>query len=65
MRYGFFAKFVVAIEAFYIIGTTAGNMKRDFIDLLDFQTKMKTGVECLFPDRFWLRAEVSAVKSRP
>ena len=40
-------------------------MKRDFIDLLDFQTKMKTGVECLFPDRFWLRAEVSAVKSRP
>ncbi|MGM9785493.1 MAG: exodeoxyribonuclease VII large subunit [Candidatus Cryptobacteroides sp.] len=40
-------------------------MKRDFVDLFEFQTRMKEGIECLFPSRFWLRAEISAVKARP
>ena len=40
-------------------------MNREFIDLLEFQTRMKEGVECLFPGKFWLRAEISAVKARP
>lgn len=39
-------------------------MEKEFIDLLEFQKKLKEGVECLFPNRLWLRAEVSAVKAR-
>ena len=39
-------------------------MEKEFIDLLEFQKKLKDGVECLFPNRLWLRAEVSAVKAR-
>lgn len=39
-------------------------MEKTFIDLLEFQTKLKEGVECLFPNRLWVRAEVSAVKAR-
>ena len=39
-------------------------MGKDFIDLFEFQTKLKEGVECLFPSRIWVRAEVSAVKAR-
>lgn len=40
-------------------------MEKEFVDLFEFQTKLKEGVECLFPKRLWLRAEVSAVKARP
>ena len=39
-------------------------MEREFIDLFEFQTRLKKGIESLFPDRIWLRAEVSAVKAR-
>lgn len=39
-------------------------MERDFIDLFEFQSRLKKGVESLFPKRLWLRAEVSAVKAR-
>ena len=39
-------------------------MKNDFIDLLTLQSKLKEGVELLFPKRIWVRAEVSAVKAR-
>ena len=39
-------------------------MEKDFLDLFEFQTKLKEGVECLFPSRIWVRAEVSAVKAR-
>lgn len=39
-------------------------MEKEFLDLFDFQTKLKEGVECLFPSRIWVRAEVSAVKAR-
>jgi len=39
-------------------------MGKEFIDLFEFQTKLKEGVECLFPSRIWVRAEVSAVKAR-
>ncbi len=39
-------------------------MEKDFLDLFDFQSKLKEGVECLFPSRLWVRAEVSAVKAR-
>lgn len=39
-------------------------MERDFIDLFEFQSRLKKGVESLFPNRLWVRAEVSAVKAR-
>ena len=39
-------------------------MKNDFIDLLTLQSKLKEGVELLFPKRIWVKAEVSAVKAR-
>lgn len=39
-------------------------MERDFIDLFELQSRLKKGVESLFPNRLWLKAEVSAVKAR-
>ena len=39
-------------------------MEKDFIDLLTLQSKLKEGVELLFPKRIWVKAEVSAVKAR-
>ena len=39
-------------------------MEKDFIDLLALQSRLKEGVESLFPNRIWVRAEVSAVKAR-
>ena len=39
-------------------------MKNDFIDLLTLQSKLKEGVELLFPKRIWVKAEVSAIKAR-
>ena len=40
------------------------SMDKDFIDLLALQSRLKEGVESLFPNRIWVRAEVSAVKAR-
>ena len=39
-------------------------MEKEFIDLFEFQTRLKQGVECLFPSRLWVKAEVSALKAR-
>lgn len=39
-------------------------MEKEFIDLFEFQTRLKKGVESLFPKRLWLKAEVSAIKAR-
>lgn len=39
-------------------------MEKEFIDLFEFQARLKKGVESLFPNRIWLKAEVSAVKAR-
>ncbi len=39
-------------------------MEKNFLDLFEFQTKLKEGVECLFPSHLWVRAEVSAIKVR-
>lgn len=39
-------------------------MEKEYIDLFEFQSRLKEGVECLFPKRLWVRAEVSAVKAR-
>ena len=39
-------------------------MEKEFIDLFELQTRLKQGVECLFPTCIWVKAEVSAVKAR-
>ena len=39
-------------------------MEKEIFGLLDLQQKLKKGVECLFPKRVWIKAEVSAVKAR-
>lgn len=39
-------------------------MEKEFIDLFELQHKLKQGVESLFPNRIWVRAEVSAIKAR-
>ena len=40
------------------------DMEKEFIDLFEFQSRLKRGVESLFPNRLWIRAEVSAVRVR-
>ena len=39
-------------------------MEKEFIDLFELQHMLKQGVESLFPNRIWVRAEVSAIKAR-
>ncbi len=39
-------------------------MEKNFLDLFEFQSKLKEGIECLFPSHLWVRAEVSAIKAR-
>ena len=39
-------------------------MEKEFLDLLALQSRLKEGINCLFPSRIWLKAEVSAVKAR-
>ena len=56
---GFFPKFVTATNK-----KTAKDMEKEHIDLLELQNRLKQGVECLFPSRLWVKAEVSAVKAR-
>lgn len=52
---GNFAKFVAEEHLF---------MEKEFIDLFELQSRLKEGIECLFPKRIWVKAEVSAVKAR-
>lgn len=40
-------------------------MERDVIDLYTLQTLLKEDLENAFPSRIWVKAEISAVKSRP
>lgn len=39
-------------------------MEKDYIDLYELQTRLKEGVECVFPEKVWLKAEISAIKAR-
>lgn len=39
-------------------------MEKDFIDLFELHSRLKKGVESLFPNRLWIKAEVSALKAR-
>ena len=37
-------------------------MERDYIDLFELQRQMRGGIEELFPERLWVRAEVASVQ---
>ncbi len=39
-------------------------MDRVYISLFELQTKLKAGIEGIFPSRVWIRAEISALKVR-
>lgn len=39
-------------------------MERQHIDLFGLQSRLKQGIDSLFPNRIWVKAEVSAVKAR-
>lgn len=39
-------------------------MEKEYIDLFELQSRLKQGIESLFPKRLWIKAEVSAVKAR-
>ena len=40
-------------------------MDEKYIDLYELQTRLKHGVESVFPGKVWLKAEISALKARP
>lgn len=40
-------------------------MEKETVDLYGLQTRLKESVERTFPDKVWLKAEISAVKARP
>ena len=40
------------------------HMEKQCIDLFELQSRLKQGIESLFPKRVWIKAEVSAVKAR-
>ena len=40
-------------------------MEENYIDLYGLQTRLKAGIESIFPDKVWLKAEISALKVRP
>lgn len=39
-------------------------MKKEYIELYELQSELKSGVEGLFPVKVWVRAEISAMKVR-
>ena len=39
-------------------------MQKKYVDLLELQTRLKMGIESLFPDRIWVRAEISGISRR-
>ena len=40
-------------------------MDGKYIDLYELQSRLKAGVESVFPGKVWLKAEISALKARP
>ena len=39
-------------------------MEKEFVDLFEFLSRLKEGINCIFPGSLWLRAEISAIKAR-
>ena len=48
----------------FVSNESSGVMEKEHINLLTLQRLLKQGVESLFPNRVWIKAEVSAVKAR-
>ena len=40
-------------------------MERSYIDLYTLQARVKTGMEALFPDRIWVKAEIAGLSRKP
>jgi len=40
-------------------------MEKEFVTLFELQSRLKKGIEGLFPSKIWIRAEISALKARP
>ena len=40
-------------------------MERDYLDLFTLQALLKEGVETLFPDRIWVKAEIAQISRTP
>ena len=40
-------------------------MEEKYIDLYELQSRLKAGVENIFPGKVWLKAEIGALKARP
>lgn len=39
-------------------------MEKEYIDLFELQSRLKSGIERLFPLKLWVKAEISAMKAR-
>ncbi|MGN0202841.1 MAG: exodeoxyribonuclease VII large subunit [Candidatus Cryptobacteroides sp.] len=39
-------------------------MQKKYVDLLELQTTLKMGIESLFPDRIWVKAEISGINRK-
>lgn len=39
-------------------------MEKDYVDLLELQTMLKESIEEAFPERFWVKAEISSLSPR-
>ncbi len=39
-------------------------MEKDYLDLLELQTMLKESIEEAFPERFWVKAEISSLSPR-
>ena len=37
-------------------------MDRDYLDLCELQRLLREGIESFFPDRLWVKAEISSVQ---
>ena len=40
-------------------------MGKDFLELRELQQALKQGVECVFPEQLWVKAEINSIKARP
>ena len=40
-------------------------MEKQFLELKELQQVLKKGVECVFPEQVWVKAEINSIKARP
>ena len=55
---------VVTKKSINLYRLKQNHMEKEYIDLFELQSRLKQGIESLFPKRIWVKAEVSAIKAR-